>query len=284
MKNKKRSLIVTSLLFVFACLMLFSGCTALDTIKTSLATANTMKKADEALVFGDFSTAAKEYRAAARPENGNIRQGNPEAQYWLALLYNYGKGVKRDKAQALNWMRASADNGYPPGQLSFGLWTLIGYGKNPDIKTGIRYIKAAADQGDPDALYLLASMTNQGALVKKDKHKTKTLYAKALDEGFPVPQQHLPFENTEKKNGFWSRISGSANRQPDKTISHMSRRQRVREIQKGLRHLGFNPGPVDGLMGKKTATAIRAFEQSRRMKITGEPSTQVYDAIHSEKN
>ena len=34
-----------------------------------------------------------------------------------------------------------------------------------------------------------------------------------------------------------------------------------RQIQAALRQLGYNPGPVDGLFGPLTRTAIRRFQQ-----------------------
>lgn len=42
-----------------------------------------------------------------------------------------------------------------------------------------------------------------------------------------------------------------------------------RERQTGLKSLGFNPGPIDGLLGPKTITAIRAFQASAGIKVDG---------------
>ena len=227
-------------LFIMTCLLVCSGCSSLSAIKTSMATDGAMEKGDAAQALGNFETAAQQYLFAAKPDGYSIRQGNPEAQYWLALFYNYGKGVKKDKTHAVYWMKASADNGYPPGQLSYGLWNLRGYGIEKDTESGIRYIRASADQGNPDALFLLASLTNQGSLVKQDKNKAREHFIRARDEGFPVPPEFLSSgqiaEEPEKQHSYTS--------QPE-----MDRRQRIREIQRALTTLGFNPGPVDGLMG-----------------------------------
>ena len=37
---------------------------------------------------------------------------NPEAQYYLGMLYKEGRGVLRDNSIALNWLQRSADQGY----------------------------------------------------------------------------------------------------------------------------------------------------------------------------
>ncbi|MCX8227135.1 MAG: peptidoglycan-binding protein, partial [Sulfitobacter sp.] len=53
----------------------------------------------------------------------------------------------------------------------------------------------------------------------------------------------------------------------------------VREIQNMLAQLGYDPGPLDGAMGRKTATAIRSFEADRGLSPTGRPSRQIQSAL-----
>lgn len=53
----------------------------------------------------------------------------------------------------------------------------------------------------------------------------------------------------------------------------------VRSIQAGLTDLGYEPGPVDGMMGTKTANAIRAFETAERLWGSGEPTENVLASI-----
>jgi len=45
------------------------------------------------------------------------RQGEPEAQYRLALLYLHGKGVPQSIPAALQWLREAADKGHPAARL-----------------------------------------------------------------------------------------------------------------------------------------------------------------------
>ncbi|MGE3250680.1 MAG: lytic murein transglycosylase [Hyphomonadaceae bacterium] len=53
---------------------------------------------------------------------------------------------------------------------------------------------------------------------------------------------------------------------------------RVRELQRLLRRLGFDPGPADGAFGSRTSAAIRAFEESAGRRVTGEATQQVLNA------
>lgn len=43
----------------------------------------------------------------------------------------------------------------------------------------------------------------------------------------------------------------------------------VRDIQKALKTKGFDPGPVDGVIGPRTREAIRAFQKSQNLEVDG---------------
>lgn len=43
----------------------------------------------------------------------------------------------------------------------------------------------------------------------------------------------------------------------------------VREIQTALKKAGFDPGPIDGIMGNRTRSAIRAFQEANNLKVDG---------------
>ena len=44
----------------------------------------------------------------------------------------------------------------------------------------------------------------------------------------------------------------------------------IEQVQQRLKELGYNPGPVDGKIGKKTENAIRQFQQDHDLSVTGE--------------
>ena len=43
----------------------------------------------------------------------------------------------------------------------------------------------------------------------------------------------------------------------------------VRAVQSALAQRGIDPGPIDGIPGNQTAAAIRTFEESQGMRVTG---------------
>ena len=44
----------------------------------------------------------------------------------------------------------------------------------------------------------------------------------------------------------------------------------VRAAQQALRDQGFDPGPIDGVMGPRTSTAVRDFQQKENLAVTGQ--------------
>lgn len=46
-------------------------------------------------------------------------------------------------------------------------------------------------------------------------------------------------------------------------------REIIRDVQRQLKGLGFNPGSADGTFGEQTAAALRAYQQAYRLPVTG---------------
>jgi peptidoglycan hydrolase-like protein with peptidoglycan-binding domain len=44
----------------------------------------------------------------------------------------------------------------------------------------------------------------------------------------------------------------------------------VREAQRALRDLGYDPGPIDGTFGSQTRTALEKYQLAERLPVTGE--------------
>ncbi len=45
----------------------------------------------------------------------------------------------------------------------------------------------------------------------------------------------------------------------------------VKKLQEGLQKLGYEPGPVDGILGSKTRAAVISFQQDNGLKADGKP-------------
>ncbi len=56
----------------------------------------------------------------------------------------------------------------------------------------------------------------------------------------------------------------------------------VARTQEGLARLGYDPGPLDGVYGPRTAAAIREYQSDYGLPVTGRPSATLAARIEDE--
>jgi peptidoglycan hydrolase-like protein with peptidoglycan-binding domain len=64
-------------------------------------------------------------------------------------------------------------------------------------------------------------------------------------------------------------LASSAIAGPMRTVDSDPSKADVKKLQQSLKHLGFDPGPVDGVSGPRTRAAIRAFQKKHSLESTG---------------
>jgi TPR repeat protein len=92
---------------------------------------------------GNYAAALKELKPLAE-------RGNPEAEALLGMMYNLGRGVPLDLAQAEKWYKAAADQGNAQAECQLGSMYL-----KKDTAQGIKLLKLSAEQGFGDAYLIL---------------------------------------------------------------------------------------------------------------------------------
>lgn len=53
----------------------------------------------------------------------------------------------------------------------------------------------------------------------------------------------------------------------------------IRMVQLVLEDEGFDPGPIDGILGPKTREAIKKFQMEKELEPTGEIDEQTFDRL-----
>jgi peptidoglycan hydrolase-like protein with peptidoglycan-binding domain len=56
----------------------------------------------------------------------------------------------------------------------------------------------------------------------------------------------------------------------------------VGRVQAGLAQLGYNPGPIDGVMGAQTRSAIEAYQRDHGLLVDGRPTSQLAQHIEDQ--
>lgn len=130
----------------------------------------------EAYEQGDLITSMTMYRSAAEA-------GLPDAQARLAWFLDQAELNE----EAVQWYRASAEQGYPPGEYGLAEMYAKGDGVEKDFEKAVEYYMRAAAGQHTTAMSVLAAAYAQGALGRKaDKAESRrwlSLAAEAGDRG-----------------------------------------------------------------------------------------------------
>jgi len=97
----------------------------------------------------------------------------------------------------------------------------------------------------------------------------RTMPSNAPQQAQPAPQQAQPAPQPAQPQR-----ARAAPPPPDPAAT-----RRVREIQTLLSRKGYDPGPIDGAFGPRTAAAIRAFEADHGMPQRGQPSAALLSRL-----
>ncbi len=62
-------------------------------------------------------------------------------------------------------------------------------------------------------------------------------------------------------------------------IQEIKSRPNTKQIQTALKNAGYNPGPIDGKMGKRTREAIRAFQEANGLKVDGRVGKKTWGSL-----
>ena len=243
----------------------------------------------------DLAAAAKWYERAAA-------LGFAPAQYRIGNFYEKGHGIAQDPAKAATWYELAANNGNVISM--HNLAVLHAEGKvtgSPDMTTAFGWFKKAAEHGVRDSQVNIGIFYAKGVdEVRQDlgeAYKWFAVAAKAGDTDAARKRDTIAnamkpedLETARAEAELWKpvkpdeeansvNVPDSWNAKGSTNSASYSDRKVVAQTQAMLAKLGFDPGPADGLMGRKTRNAIMAFQQRSGMPINGKISAELIDAL-----
>ena len=135
------------------------------------------------------------------------KKGYAPAQFLLGTLYEIGKEVKKDLAEAVKWYEMAAKQGFADAQFFLGFW-YDGYAKGTSGEAGaLVWWTEAAKQDHPLAQYRLGNLYKKNAELYGDeamREKATRLFLRAAQQGNANAQVALGimFENFEEQY-YW---------------------------------------------------------------------------------
>lgn len=197
-------------------------------------------------VTKDLTRAVRLYEQAANA-------GNAGAMHNLAVLYASGATGGADYRAAVEWFGRAADLGITDSQFNLAILFARGNGTDQNLEESYKWFAIAANGGDRDAAAKRDEVANalkpaqlESAKARLANWKQQPLDAKANGTNIPAD---------------WSTKADAA--------AGIDMGKAIRNIQAILNRNGYDAGQPDGLMGKKTVTAIRAFQRSNGLAEDG---------------
>ncbi|MGE5268429.1 MAG: tetratricopeptide repeat protein, partial [Thiohalocapsa sp.] len=115
-----------------------------------------------AILYSTGSGVAQDFAAAADWLRQAAKAGNAVAQFDLAVLYEEGRGVAPDPAAAASWYRRAAEQNYAPAQYNLAIAQAAGHGVPQDMAAAAGWYRNAAMQGLTAAMINLAILYETG--------------------------------------------------------------------------------------------------------------------------
>ena len=128
---------------------------------------------------------------ATTPNFEAAERGDPEAQFNLGMCYEEGKGVSRNYAEAVKWLRKAAERGNAAAQCQLGICYFVGEGVAENATEAAQWYRKAAEQRHAAGQFNLGCCYANGKGVAKDAAEAVRWYRKAAEQGFAKAQYNL---------------------------------------------------------------------------------------------
>lgn len=108
--------------------------------------------------------------------------GQPLVWHTIGTAYNTGRGIKRDRAEAIRWFQRAANAGFAPAMVNLGLCLQLP-APGIDPAGAIHWFRKAAEQGNAGGRVWLGFAYREGTGVPRDCHEAVQWFIKAVEAG-----------------------------------------------------------------------------------------------------
>ncbi|MEH6743576.1 peptidoglycan-binding protein [Hyphomonas sp.] len=220
-------------------------------------------------------------------------KGLPIAQYTLSKLHEKGTGVPKDLTLARDWTEKAARGGNVKAMHDLAVFMAEGEGGDQTYAGAVEWFRKGAEFGIVDSQYNLGVLYEQGLGISPNL--TEALYwfmiaAKNGDAGAPakvmelsqrVSQEAVNHARVQSEDWRPSRANAAANGRFGAQAWNLGNPAQVRATQLALTALGYNIGSADGALGPDTAAAIRDYQSSQFLTVTGSITPELIENLNA---
>ncbi|MFN7178139.1 peptidoglycan-binding protein [Hyphomonas sp.] len=235
---------------------------------------------------GDVETATSFLRRAAQ-------KGIAPAQYDLGKLYERGNGVDRDLIEARGLIQKAAEAGHIGAMYDYALFLAEGEGGPKSEPDAVAWFAKAAEHGLLDAQYNLGVVHAEGIGTEKNLAEALFWFEVAAIGGDAGAKQEvtnlrarIPMSDAvdvSERARSWkaSAPNGLANGKFGAQRWNTGNPLQVQAVQTALGRLGFDAGAPDGVVGPRTAEAIRDYQTMEGLTATGTITPELVDHLNA---
>ena len=132
-----------------------------------------------------------EYEKAFPVFEEYANKGVAEAQIQIGRCYEYGNGVARDEAKAVEWYKKAVDQDYDEGWCCLACCYELGIGIDRNYPKAAELYTIAAERGHPRAQNNLGSLYETGRGVEKNIKTALMWYNRAAEGGNKTAKRNL---------------------------------------------------------------------------------------------
>jgi len=241
--------------------------------------------------------------AAARWYQKAAAQGLASAQYRLATLFERGTGVPQDLVAARNWYTSAAEAGNVKAMHNLAVLHADDSRGTADYARAVRWFGAAAGYGLKDSQFNLAVLNERGLGTAVDRKAAFRLYSLAARQGDKDAAARVqalrPYLGGAELASVESEVAAWLPRKIDRTVNFVTIEDAAWNVEAGnqaaalppspdltgsrlisraqelLGGLGYDVGSRDGVMGSRTANAVRLFQMQNGLAVTGMVSNEL---------
>lgn len=143
------------------------------------------------LIYQDGKGVNQNYAEAAHWYKRAAEAGDPAAQSNLGVLYQDGTGVSQSFSEAAQWYRKAAEKEFALAQYNLGVLYHNGEGVTQSNLEALYWYGQAAEQGLVYAQHNVGVLYYNGGGVSQDYAQAASWFRKSADNGFPLSQYML---------------------------------------------------------------------------------------------
>jgi localization factor PodJL len=254
-----------------------------------------------AAIYTEGRAVTQDYKLASTWYERAAVSGFAPAEYRLGSLYEQGQGVTKDLNQARIWYERAAEAGNRMSMHNLAALYAGGQLGKQQFDLAAKWFEEAAKRGMTDSQFNLGMLYARGLGVPqsmgdsfkwfsiaaksgdKDSAKARDDVARSLDadtvakltqEVEAFKPQTVDLVANYAPIGTWAKSFD-----PGETIAT---KDIVLSVQKALNRLGYDIGTPDGIAGKKTSDAIKAFEKATGMSEVGQINPRLLAVLGSQ--